>query len=182
MKKNLLYILPAVALFASCGGGATVDNAALDAKVNALVKNSTEQLKTNCDALVSTTSQMRADSILAVKNAKANMPVAVAKPASPVTPAAKAPAAVTKTPVKTVVKAPVKVTEETKVKDRFSKDPKKAKTEEAKVKNRFGNNTDPKAAKKQVAEEAKKVEKRFVEPTEKEIKAEEKKVLNRFGK
>jgi hypothetical protein len=111
MKKNLLYILPAIALFASCGGGATIDNAALDAKVAAQVKSTTDQLKTNCDALVATTSQMRADSIMAVKNAKANMPVAVPAPktspaAAPAKPTAKVPV---KAPVKTTVKVVKKV-------------------------------------------------------------------------
>jgi hypothetical protein len=110
MKKNILYILPAIALFASCGGGATIDNAALDAKVAAQVKSTTDQLKTNCDALVATTSQMRADSIMAVKNAKANMPVAV--PAPKTSPAA-APA---KPTAKVPVKAPVKVVKKVEVK------------------------------------------------------------------
>ncbi len=72
MKKKLILMIPAMALLASCGGDATVDNTALDAKVNALLDKTKSDLKTNCDAMVIQTAQMRADSLSAVKNAKAN--------------------------------------------------------------------------------------------------------------
>jgi hypothetical protein len=77
MKKKLILMIPAMALLASCGGDATVDNTALDAKVNALLDKTKSDLKTNCDAMVIQTAQMRADSLSAVKNAKANAEVPV---------------------------------------------------------------------------------------------------------
>ena len=39
-------MIPAMALLASCGGDATVDNTALDAKVNALLDKTKSDLKT----------------------------------------------------------------------------------------------------------------------------------------
>lgn len=181
-----------MAAFASCGGGAdtVAQDADINAKVEAKVATTKEQLKADCDARVVLAGQLRADSISASKTRTVAPPVVAAAPvvAAPVAarqaaptpkpaPAPKAKPAPNPV-VKTIPQPQMKPkTEAEKVKDRFKANT--PKEEAQKVKDRF------KAP--DVKAETKKVEDRFgnkpdVKATEQKVREEEKKVLNRFGK
>jgi hypothetical protein len=109
--KNYIILFSGLALLASCGGGAPTAPAAdvLEAKVNAKVQQTVDQLKTDCDARVIQTAQMRADSLIAVRGAAAAAKAAV-KPveAKSTTVIVKDPKATVKAPVKAPVKPTVK--------------------------------------------------------------------------
>jgi hypothetical protein len=102
MKKIIFAILPAVALFASCANdGGAPSQAELDAKVKARVDAAIDQAKTDCDARIIQSSQLRADSIIGARNAPKPQPavVPVEKPAAPAKAAAPAPAKPASKPV-----------------------------------------------------------------------------------
>jgi hypothetical protein len=195
MNKLAIYILPAVALLASCGGAPTVDQAALDAKVNAKIKMSQEQQKTSCDAMVIQTAQMRADSI---KTARTAVIAPIAKPtetvvaAVPIAIKSKNPVPATTNTVvankKPIVKKEIIAkpkTETEKAKGLFDKTKKNTekvvKTETDKAKGLFDKTK--KNVDKTVKQEGDKVKKQFDKSdkaTEKVIKEEEKKVKSMF--
>jgi hypothetical protein len=113
MKKTNLLYATLVTLLASCGGATGPNPTEIEAKVNAKVLSTTEQLKTDCDARVIGAAQMKADSIMASKNAKVavtNTVVAVPVSKTPATPKTAVTTVKTpvKTPVKPIVKTPVK--------------------------------------------------------------------------
>jgi hypothetical protein len=184
MKFNKIFLIPALAVLASCGGASGPSASEIDAKVNAKVQANSEQAKAQCDEMIKTAAAMRADSTLSKIKGKIPAATVIAVPAKV------DPKAVTK-PASTSTKvAPVK-TEKDKVLDRFGHNNTKAgaaaqiKAEKTKVENRFA----PKDSKKEavkIKEEAKKVESRFTpadkKEAAKEVKEEAKKVMNRFGK
>jgi hypothetical protein len=79
MKIQILSLGISAVLFASCGGNEAANKSAIDLLVNEKVKTATEQKKANCDAMITATSQKRADSIIAIR--KGNIIVPASKPA-----------------------------------------------------------------------------------------------------
>ncbi len=112
MKYTKFLMIPVIAAaFASCGGGVDIaaQEADINAKVEAKVAATKNQLKADCDARVGLAGQLRADSISAARTAKKAPPVVAIAPKPVAAPVAKtAPAPVAK-PAPTPVKKPVAV-------------------------------------------------------------------------